>query len=1269
MAENGAAATSVSVPEWAVATSASHVGDTMMIPSGPGAAGTGAHSLETGSDSQRTCVSNPNSDHKGGRLSALRNVTTILPVDSASGVRPSPIQRVQADSDVEKGTVSQQGANTDVKSIKRAPNSGSPLGSRQLSFKSVVPDLPAWEAAAGIKSSALSDSTSTCCGRILNGGDETGGKAVPLCSKAWWQAAGHGVVLECKKIVEVVRLRPLVLAVYLAVLGLLMGLGLWAVIAASSAEERFRHDSATKYYPPQPSNLNAIYPNRWYLINKNFDKLAKDLIALTKAGSVRTVSAIPHGVIRTMYPLNGTTVEDDRNWGAIGKNWLNDSVNAAPVKLSLSSHNLTIIGPYKLVQGGIGIVGMQAIFVNASQNATFDIPPGPDGATGPTSSIPGMLDLTWQPSYKDMPKFWGLCTVLLSWDFLRDNVTYLQDLSTQGYDYVLTRPDKNNTNLAVDWSPSVDPPRPPGFNATAEGTRPLIYYNLPEALRDPVIVKVPLPNVEWTLYVCRTGGWVPSWRAPLIAMVVVLSLVLSLLVFAVLVSRVQQRMLLRDVVNAAGQLAATTRTLEEEKNRMQALLARHFDLIDLLEGGTGGVAGSLQPPGGGGGSGGADGGGSGDGGLRPRMDILRQKMLLTGTSLRREQLGEAEQVTVQELLGEGTFGKVYKGLWRGTEVAIKTIVLPAKMSGKEKREKMAVMEAAISSSLAHPNVVQTYTYHIRPLRDSSAPASVAPPSPVPLPAPASGAATTAAAAAAATTAASGDASGTRAAAGATTADALGRTQILADAGAIVMGSPDSSISTASVSIQNTPNNTPNPGDASGGAGGAGSAAAAPAAVPAPAALQSQGQGQGAAGAGPSGTGAVTVAATGARGVSMDQPAAATSGIHSYEVQLVLEFCDKGCLRDALNAGAFFSAEGLNYPAILETAADIAKAMLHLHLNDVLHSDLKATNVMLKSTGSDSGRGVIAKVADFGLSVRLDHTATHISHAFQGSLTHMAPEVMLQGHVSRAADVYAFGITMWEIFTGGLPYRGTPGALLGHQTSKEGRRPVFPVGTPAPYKELAERCWHADAAQRPPFSEILDLLTKLRSEIPGPTPLVQTTQPLHKKMEAALSLQQQQKQQQQQSQQQQQQHPAGAANGGTAGIIIGGGGGGGSFAGGSGVGNGMMPLHKIGGPAAILVGGRLVSLSSAMQSADSGSSGGRMLPGNSAAAGATLGGLGFPGVLETISEEAAGGGEGGSGKLPAVAVAAAGLATAVAGGGGSNGHDVNAGQGPSKLHVE
>jgi len=52
---------------------------------------------------------------------------------------------------------------------------------------------------------------------------------------------------------------------------------------------------------------------------------------------------------------------------------------------------------------------------------------------------------------------------------------------------------------------------------------------------------------------------------------------------------------------------------------------------------------------------------------------------------------------------------------------------------------------------------------------------------------------------------------------------------------------------------------------------------------------------------------------------------------------------------------------LNYAAILDTAADVAKAMLHLHRHQVVHSDLKVRNVLLKSDGTE-GRRVVAKGA-------------------------------------------------------------------------------------------------------------------------------------------------------------------------------------------------------------------------------------------------------------------------------------------------------------------
>lgn len=67
--------------------------------------------------------------------------------------------------------------------------------------------------------------------------------------------------------------------------------------------------------------------------------------------------------------------------------------------------------------------------------------------------------------------------------------------------------------------------------------------------------------------------------------------------------------------------------------------------------------------------------------------------------------------------------------------------------------------------------------------------------------------------------------------------------------------------------------------------------------------------------------------------------------------------------------------------LVETALDVARAMAHLHKHNIVHSDLKARNVLLRSDAHDP-RGFIAKVGDFGLSLTIDPNATHVSNAFQ-----------------------------------------------------------------------------------------------------------------------------------------------------------------------------------------------------------------------------------------------------------------------------------------------
>lgn len=146
---------------------------------------------------------------------------------------------------------------------------------------------------------------------------------------------------------------------------------------------------------------------------------------------------------------------------------------------------------------------------------------------------------------------------------------------------------------------------------------------------------------------------------------------------------------------------------------------------------------------------------------------------------------------------------------------------------------------------------------------------------------------------------------------------------------------------------------------------------------------------------------------------------------------------------------------------------------------IIHGDLKTGNVLLQP----NGKAFVAKVADFGLSMQMDTQATHISNVKGGTLTHMSPELMQSNQNSPAADVYAFGILMFELFGGKRAWEGmTPPAIM--STVMQRRRPVFSSSVPVKVVEIATSCWVHNPGDRPSFKEVLhklDIVIQLHSK--------------------------------------------------------------------------------------------------------------------------------------------------------------------------------------------
>ncbi|XP_026663859.1 uncharacterized protein LOC103715979 isoform X2 [Phoenix dactylifera] len=194
------------------------------------------------------------------------------------------------------------------------------------------------------------------------------------------------------------------------------------------------------------------------------------------------------------------------------------------------------------------------------------------------------------------------------------------------------------------------------------------------------------------------------------------------------------------------------------------------------------------------------------------------------------------------------------------------------------------------------------------------------------------------------------------------------------------------------------------------------------------------------------------------------------------IATVTEYMINGSLRHALQK----NNKPFDRRRRLLIAMDAAFGMEYLHSKQIIHFDLKSDNLLVNLRDP---KRPICKVCDLGLSKVKCQTL--ISGEVQGTLPYIAPEC-LHGNeslVSEKIDVFSFGIVMWELLTGEEPYADLHhGAILGGIVSNT-LRPTVPDSCDPDWRSLMEKCWSAEASERPSFAEIANRLRSMAASLP------------------------------------------------------------------------------------------------------------------------------------------------------------------------------------------